>query len=189
LLVNYASLPPSHHTISAAGLEFTRQFVKAHDMTGQIAFDFIQSNIDGDLYAIECNPRTHTAIVLYRNYPSHPASAGQSEWIRAYTCAVSSTFTDEFIRRNNGQVPLVPLDRTPPAYWIGHEVFDALRFRDWKTLVHRLLFESEAHWDATDPLPWFALYHIQWPAVFVTSLLTGRRWTRINASTGKVFSC
>jgi hypothetical protein len=188
LLVNYSSLPPDVNFMSAYGLEFTRRFVRAHNMTGQIAFDFIRSNTDGELYAIECNPRTHTAIVLFRDQPVHPAAPGQSEWAAAYLAALSPAKTEAFLARRNGK-PVTPVVGRPPAYWIGHELFDALHFRDAKTLIHRLLFEFEAHWDAEDPLPWLALYHLQWPAVFLQSLLTGRRWTRINASTGKTFWC
>jgi catechol O-methyltransferase len=182
------SLPPDTNLIAASALAFTQRFVEAHGMTGQIAFDFIRSDHDGKLYAIECNPRTHTAIVLFRDYPSHPSSPGRSEWVNAYMSATSPSSADSFLARQNGK-PLVPVAGTPPAYWIGHEIFDALRFRDIKTLIHRMLFEFDAHWDVSDPVPWLALYHIQWPAVFLYSLFSGRKWTRINASTGKVFWC
>jgi catechol O-methyltransferase len=179
LLVNYSSLPPDENLLSAYGLEFTRRFASAHKLTGPLAFDFIRSTIDGELYAIECNPRTHTAVVLFRDDP---------EWAEAYLAALSPMKTQAFLARRGGK-PVVPKSHTPPAYWIGHELFDATRFQDMRTLVHRLLFEREAHWDERDPVPWLGLYHVQWPAVFVQSLLTGRRWTRMNASTGKTFWC
>jgi hypothetical protein len=148
-------------------------------LTGQIAFDFIRSERDGTMYAIECNPRTHTAIALY---------TGDAEWAKAYVAALDSSTAEAFLAASSGD-PLVPAAETKPVYWIGHELFDALRFRDMRTLAHRLLWEREAHWDVEDPLPWLALYHFQWPVVFLKSLLGGRRWTRINASTGKVFWC
>jgi catechol O-methyltransferase len=187
--VNYVSLPPSEHIVAATGLAFTRTFAEKYNLTGQIAFDFIRSDIDHEIYAIECNPRTHTAIVLYRNFPAHPSTSSQSEWVRAYTHGTLSPAAADAALARNGGNPLVPARAQGPVYWVGHEVFDAARFVDWRTLVHRLLFEFEGHWDEQDPLPWFALYHVQWPMVFALSLLNGRRWTRINASTGKVFWC
>ena len=44
------------------------QFVEPLKLTGQVSFDFIQSD-DGAVYAIECNPRTHSAITMFYNHP------------------------------------------------------------------------------------------------------------------------
>jgi hypothetical protein len=38
-----------------------------------------------------------------------------------------------------------------------------------------------------DPVPFFVLYHVYWPARFVESLRTGKGWSRINVSTTKMF--
>jgi catechol O-methyltransferase len=38
-----------------------------------------------------------------------------------------------------------------------------------------------------DPLPFFVLYHVYWPVQFARCLVSGKRWTRINVSTTKVF--
>ncbi|MCP1308988.1 hypothetical protein [Paenibacillus tyrfis] len=46
-------------------LEWVRQFVRMERFTGQIAFDFIETK-QGELYAIECNPRTTSGIHLFR---------------------------------------------------------------------------------------------------------------------------
>jgi hypothetical protein len=185
LLVNYVPLSPSTSIPALMALEFTRRFAAAHALTGPLAFDFIRG-ADGELHAIECNPRAHTAIVLFRDTPGHA-------WARAYAAAGAAERDGGAAARGyldaRGGAPLEPAPGTPPAYWAGHELFDALRYGDARTLLHRLLWEREAHWDARDPLPWAALYALQWPAVFVESLWSGRRWTRINASTGKVFWC
>lgn len=46
-------------------LEWVRRFVRLERLTGQIAFDFIET-ADGRLYPIECNPRTTSGIHLFR---------------------------------------------------------------------------------------------------------------------------
>lgn len=46
-------------------------FVKKENFTGQIAFDFIETN-EGKLYAIECNPRGTSGIHLFQKKDSFP---------------------------------------------------------------------------------------------------------------------
>ena len=45
-------------------LQWVETFVRNLNLTGQIAFDFIESSNDGKTYAIECNPRTTSGIHL-----------------------------------------------------------------------------------------------------------------------------
>jgi predicted ATP-grasp superfamily ATP-dependent carboligase len=47
--------------------EWVRQFVQATGFSGQIGFDFIETE-DGQVYAIECNPRATSGIHLF--YPA-----------------------------------------------------------------------------------------------------------------------
>lgn len=44
--------------------EWVRQFVQATGFSGQVGFDFIETE-DGQLYAIECNPRATSGIHLF----------------------------------------------------------------------------------------------------------------------------
>ncbi|MDR9744556.1 ATP-grasp domain-containing protein [Paenibacillus taichungensis] len=44
--------------------EWVRQFVQATGLSGQIGFDFIETE-DGQVYAIECNPRATSGIHLF----------------------------------------------------------------------------------------------------------------------------
>ena len=46
---------------------WVEQFVGALGVTGQFSFDFIEA-ADGTVYAIECNPRTHSAITTFHNH-------------------------------------------------------------------------------------------------------------------------
>ncbi|MFB6363588.1 hypothetical protein ACFCP7_05915 [Paenibacillus elgii] len=64
-------------------LEWVRQFVRMERFTGQIAFDFIETE-RGELYAIECNPRTTSGIHLFRPADGlasallHPEALGET---------------------------------------------------------------------------------------------------------------
>lgn len=49
-------------------MQWVSCFVKELRLTGQASFDFIQAE-DGTIYAIECNPRTHSAITMFYNHP------------------------------------------------------------------------------------------------------------------------
>jgi hypothetical protein len=53
------------HPTSWAWVE---QFVHREQFTGQIAFDFIETE-SNELFAIECNPRTTNGVLLFRNHP------------------------------------------------------------------------------------------------------------------------
>ena len=60
--VNYASV--DNPEIEA----FVRTFVASLRITGQVSFDFMESS-DGRIVAIECNPRTHSAITTFYDHP------------------------------------------------------------------------------------------------------------------------
>lgn len=46
--------------------EWIKKFVKLINFTGQIAFDFIESPVDKQLYTIECNPRATSGVLLFK---------------------------------------------------------------------------------------------------------------------------
>ena len=55
--------------VEHAGIfEWVRTFVEHFNVTGQMAFDFIETP-QGDLYALECNPRTTSGAHLLTNNP------------------------------------------------------------------------------------------------------------------------
>lgn len=62
---NGASIHFQHEKIAAIE-EWIEHFVSSIDFTGQIAFDFIQSE-EGDFLPIECNPRATSGIHLVRH--------------------------------------------------------------------------------------------------------------------------
>ena len=77
---------------------WVRAFVGPLKLTGQISFDFLQAD-DGRLYAIECNPRTHSAITMFHDHPG---------------------LADAYLGHD---VPTItPLPDSRPTYWIYHEI-------------------------------------------------------------------
>ncbi len=59
------------HVNHAATFEWVTKFVSAISFTGQIAFDFIETD-DGKIFAIECNPRAISGIHLLARDPKFP---------------------------------------------------------------------------------------------------------------------
>ncbi len=140
-------------------------FVGALRLTGQVSFDFIETD-DGRIYPIECNPRTHSAITLFHDHPDLAA---------AYL---------------EGDRPVItPLPGSRPTYWIYHEVWRLLTEPGRVQRVQRvrtILAGKDAVFDWTDPLPFLALHHVHIPWLLLRSLWHGTRWVRIDLAIGKL---
>ncbi len=133
--------------------------------TGQASFDFIAAE-DGTVYAIECNPRTHSAITMFYNHP------GVAE---AY---LGSSFE-----------PLQPLPNSKPTYWLYHEVWRLNEIRSWsqlQTWVKNILRGTDAIFDINDPLPFLMVHHWQIPLLLLDNLRQLRGWIRIDFNIGKL---
>ncbi|KAH7077112.1 hypothetical protein FB567DRAFT_142705 [Paraphoma chrysanthemicola] len=201
LLMHYAALPaPPRSKLAQAMLAFTQTVARdgGEEFTGHLSFDFLVEHGqdggeegDGDvvLYPIECNPRAHTAVVLFDNTP---------EMADAYM----SVFDDE-VSDYNKSTPVYPRSPTPAYYWLGHDLvtFGTLPILDmvagigtWQnvvegmgTLAKHVLNWTDGTFTIADPWPFLVLYHLYWPARFVDALSTGKKWSRINVSTTKMF--
>ena len=209
LLMHYEALP-ALSPLSRSMLRFTQTFVarSGGNMTGHLSFDFLidesvtEKGLEMVLQPIECNPRAHTAVVHFNGLGNEMAAA-----------YLSVLDPPSFI---NGSVHSHPdfdtepdrvLTPTRPGkyYWIGHDVvslmfFPFLLLLQRKTsiksyalgiyeLLNRILFWKDGTYETWDPLPWWWLYQVYWPGVFLACLLTGTRWSRVNVSTTKVFRC
>lgn len=155
--VNYAMV--DHPAIEA----WVRRFVAALGLTGQVSFDFIESE-DGGVYAIECNPRTHSAITMFHDHP---------DVARAYLDADLPT--------------VLPTASSRPTYWLYHELWRMLR-RPW-SIPERLrvvVGGKEAIFDRDDPLPFLLVHHLQIPALLLDNLRRRSSWVRIDFNIGKL---
>ncbi len=203
LLMHYESLSPES-ALSKAMLKFTEEFVfrTGGDMTGHLSFDFLaeenatEKGVETVLQPIECNPRAHTAVVLFN---------GQSvEIAEAYMSAVKS----KLHVNGNGvshKHQVVSPTKPPKYYWVGHDLVTSVLLplilvllgkmkvmeyaRSCSTFLQHLLLWKEGTYEVWDPLPWWWLYHVYWPGQFLACILQRRKWSRINVSTTKMFEC
>ena len=158
--VNYLSV--DHPEIE----KWVRSFVAALEITGQVSFDFIERD-DGSVVAIECNPRTHSAITVFQDLPR-----------------LADAYLDEL---PGEQLPLVPAATSRPTYWLYHELWrmisDPRRVRERLGVIRE---GRDAVFDSTDPLPYLLLPHLHIPLLLLRNLLNGRPWTRIDFNIGKL---
>jgi hypothetical protein len=198
LLMYYKALPPTS-SLSIAMQKYTQIYAeKLGHVTGHLSIDFIHNEDDLEpdlmkrLYPIECNPRAHTAIVLF-------GSEGK-DMVDAYLSAFEGERTD----RTAPQPTFVP-SNTIGYYWIGHDIITCVLLPTLATITFksniscllgkwRKFFEHVAYWkDGTyeiwDPWPFWWLYCVYWPGIFTSAIITRSWWSRCNASTTKVFRC
>jgi hypothetical protein len=177
-------------------LKFTQDYAtNLGKITGHMSFDFLLRYQDAEngytatLAPIECNPRCHTATVLFEGL--------EPELAQVYL---------EVIRGSKKEKGI--LHAQSPAevgyYWMAHDLvvavsllFDHFLNRDrlYRATSIKKILDSVYHglvWrDPTflwwDPLPWFVLNHLYWPWELVSAALNGVRWKQLNVSTTKMF--
>jgi predicted ATP-grasp superfamily ATP-dependent carboligase len=142
--------------------QWVKRFVGALKLTGQASFDFIRRG-DGQIYAIECNPRTHSAITMFYDHPGVAA---------AYLDADVDTVT--------------PTVDSRPTYWLYHELWRLLRAPGRTDTLRRIARGKEAIFAWDDPLPFLAVHHLQIPALLFGNLRRGGAWQRIDFNIGKL---
>ncbi|WVR04197.1 hypothetical protein IAU60_001197 [Kwoniella sp. DSM 27419] len=166
---------------------------KGRGLTGHFSFDFILSTKDGEMYPLECNARVHTAVILLPL--SHIASCYDSD----------VALVDQPILR--------PLPATPPRSWIYNDLI--MRYlpllvpsKDLLAAIHPALpaclvdpsrrhtlrpNEDPVRWRvdptliADDWVPFLVLWHVWWPTLLISRWWKGKKWNRLNVSTGRIF--
>lgn len=132
-------------------------------LTGQVSFDFIE-RADGELFAIECNPRTHSAITMMYDHP---------DLSRAYL---------------EDDLPMIrPRASSRPTYWLYQELWRLLCApRSLPERVRIVLGGKDAIFDRADPLPFLMVHHLQIPALLIGNLRRRAPWVRIDFNIGKL---
>ena len=213
LLMHYTALPAGSN-LTQSMLRFTQEVAAAGgpSSSGHLSFDFMvdqadwetamRSNIsDVKLYPIECNPRAHTAVVLFNDTPEM-ADAYMSLFEEHPASRKSSADRNQL--NGTAKQPIFPHNPSQ-YYWIGNDLITrgflsllrCLRGQlDLKDLGQNLetLSEHARAWrDGTfevwDPWPAFWLYHVYWPLQFLLANPHGTKWSRVNVSTCKMFTC
>jgi len=173
--------------------ELTQRYVESFEngcLTGQVSFDVLISegkDKELTLFPIECNPRTHTAVVLFEGAPEQ-------------LCHAYLSLLEPASERQNGAsgvryfVPNHP--EAERYYWFGHDLVTLffLPLMEGSRVVEALgeFFTHLFLWkDATfrtwDPAPFWWLYQVYWPSLFWQCLVSGTRWSRVNVSTTRIF--
>ncbi|KAI1384967.1 uncharacterized protein F4822DRAFT_416863 [Hypoxylon trugodes] len=217
LLMHYRPLSQDSHlwqSMLAFTVEFVKRSSKFNPMTGHLSFDFMASdrksdhNQFKDIYAIECNPRAHTAVVLFgQQNPEIEAM------VQAYLTAVgiNSKETETDLIDGIGapfstvHTPVTPAADSKPRYWIGHNIvallihpillwgIGSINFRSMLSslleFVSHLFSWKEGTFEVWDPLPAMVLYHVYWPMTILSAWWHGKHWSRVNVSTTKMFMC
>lgn len=160
--VNYENV--EHPEIEA----WVRKFVGNLKLTGQVSFDFIEAP-DGSICAIECNPRTHSAITMFYNHP---------DVAKAY------------LEQEPLATAIQPLASSRPTYWIYHELWRLLTRlgspeQTWQRLKI-IVRGKDAIFDWADPIPFLMVHHVQIPWLLLQNLRRLKGWTRIDFNIGKL---
>ncbi|KAL9051972.1 MAG: hypothetical protein Q9162_005695 [Coniocarpon cinnabarinum] len=196
LLMHYEPLQ-SVSPLSQAMLRFTEVVAGASGVgfTGHLSFDFMIEGVDTQssdvqpvLYPIECNPRAHTAVALFDKTP------GMAQAYHSLLDADQVPNTD-----------VVFPNHPERFYWVGHDLVCSLflplvswtqgrvdpddLLNHFRVFINHLTMWKDGTFEWNDPLPWWWLYHIYWPAQFLFSIFQGQKWSRINVSTTKIFTC
>ncbi|MGQ9866887.1 MAG: ATP-grasp enzyme [Pseudanabaenaceae cyanobacterium] len=140
--------------------EWIAQFVQLLNYTGQISLDIIETP-EGEIYPIECNPRTHSAIATFYNHPDVAKAYFESD-----------------------ESSIEPLPDSKPVYWLMHELWRGVTGD--RAAWGRILQGKEALWASDDPLPFFTVPYIQIGSLLLRSLLQGKDWVRIDFNIGKL---
>ncbi|RSH82908.1 hypothetical protein EHS25_005898 [Saitozyma podzolica] len=162
---------------------------KTRRLMGHFSYDLILSSKDGELYPLECNARVHTAVILLplddiaRCYSDNTDSVPRHTLRPPRDTLPRSWIYNDLIMR---YLPLVipshqllaTLHPSLVEYRTRHDLRpneDPMKLRVDPTLV------------ADDWLPFLVLWHLWWPAVLVSRWWQGKKWTRLNVSTGRIF--
>ncbi|QLE54106.1 ATP-grasp domain-containing protein [Nostoc sp. TCL26-01] len=148
-------------------IDWVKHFVQELKLTGQISFDFIQTE-DGKIYAIECNPRTHSAITTFYNHP-----------------LVAQAYLDT----EPLATTLQPLKTSKPTYWTYHEAWRVTGIRSFTQLrkwLQNIWRGTDAIYQPHDPLPFLMVHHWQIPLLLLKNLSHLKGWTRIDFNIGKL---
>jgi predicted ATP-grasp superfamily ATP-dependent carboligase len=143
------------------------RFLSVIPGTGQASFDFIEAE-DGTAYAIECNPRTHSAITLFYNHPG---------------------VAEAYLSPEAPSKPIEPLSDSKPTYWLYHELWRLNEVRSFQQLqqwVNDIRRGKEAVFEVADPLPFLAVHHWQIPLQLLDSLWKFKNWVRIDFNIGEL---
>lgn len=186
---------------------------KGTRLTGQFSFDFIHQPAKDRLVVIECNPRVHTAVCLldrgvHTRDAFGAALAGDEKRVRRLPAPLMPTLDvdpvswhghDLFARMLPHWLPRAlavwlygARSRTQPSPSSNRsKVAPAPVTKNAPRLAYDLdEVGRDGAWSPDDPHVYAVLYHLQWPQLLLRQALVRRKpFSRINASTARIFEC
>ena len=148
-------------------MQWVSHFIKELGLTGEASFDMIQA-VDKTVYAIECNPRTHSAITMFYNHPG---------------------VADAYLGKQPLAEALQPKADSKPTYWLYHEIWRLTGIRSLKQLqtwTINILRGKDAILSVSDPLPFLMVHHWQIPLLVLDNLRRLKGWVRIDFNLGEL---
>ena len=138
---------------------WTQTFINHFNITGQMAFDFIESP-DGEVYALECNPRATSGAHLLVSNPR---------------------FVESFFNPSMDCVtPALNFPRMLGTAMLVYGLPVALKKRNLRVWLKTFLQGDDVIWDFHDPLPFF----LQWRSILAyLGLAMRRKISALEAST------
>ena len=146
--------------------QWVQDFIKRYSkcITGWLTFDFMKSPDDGHFYAIECNPRLNSAYILFQ-----PNDGLVKEIERRLGSVPDNTATSQ---TSPDFVPIEP--SLKQNYWLINELWTMLtninNVQVLRERMHIIWTGHEAVFEVKDPLPFFALYFGQTPALIIKNM-------------------
>lgn len=198
LLMHYKALASTSDMFKAM-LQYTQTYAEkmGEQMTGHFSIDFLldidsqETDLTKRIFPIECNPRAHTAVVVFAHE--------YLQMTEAYLAVLDSK------SKQQTSMPIIAPEPSTGYYWIGHDVATRLilpilslrhgrtglahLLKRWAEFFQHILYWQDGTYEVWDPWPFWALYCVYWPGIFLACILTGRKWSRCNVSTCKVFNC
>jgi len=149
---------------------WVEKFAKEMNLTGQASFDFIETP-SGDVFPIECNPRTHTAVSTFHDHPC---------------------LADAYVEPSNLEgvkLPIEPLPTSKPTYWLAHEAWRLMQARSLSevaAILQKVASGQDAMLSAEDPMPFLMVHHWQIPLLLFKAFISAKEWVRIDFNIGKL---
>lgn len=178
--------------------EYTKTYAAkmGKDMTGHFSMDFLvdenykgcEKSLADRTFPIECNPRAHTAVVLFGD--------DMEKMVNCYL---------HVLNEDDATIEIVFPSTSTRYYWFGNDVVTRLllpllqlitfraslasTYAHFQDFAEHILYWKDGTFEVWDPWPFWWLYCVYWPSKFLVSMFTGMWWSRCNVSTTKVFRC
>ncbi|KAH9819416.1 hypothetical protein DFH28DRAFT_23899 [Melampsora americana] len=163
----------NHQKVSILAENWTKTFLSKLNQSnsrydGHLSLDFIYEESEGRLYPIECNPRVHTAVTLFRS--------------------VADTLAESYLSKEHSESIIRPSLNEPAHLWITHSlplsIFNTFPtyLQPWLSFLHSYLSEDyfkSCHDHRFDPItfspkpeetPWDLFRSIIWQPTYLSKL-------------------